>query len=47
MSRILTFAHNKLSQVLNILYTRCVELSYILHLYFMYDSQPACYAAVP
>jgi len=28
MSRILTFTHNKLSQVLNILYIRYVEFSY-------------------
>jgi len=28
MSCILKFTHNKLSQVLNILYTRCVELSF-------------------
>jgi len=28
MSRILTFTHNKLSQVLNFLYTWCVEFSY-------------------
>jgi len=28
MSRILTFTHNKLSQVLNILYIQYVEFSY-------------------
>jgi len=28
MLRILTFTHNKLSQVLNFLYTRCVEIWY-------------------
>jgi len=30
MSRILKFTHIKLSQVLNFLYTRCVEISYSL-----------------
>ena len=38
MSRKLTFTHNKLSQVLNFLYIRCVEISYSLSIFYYKQS---------